>query len=323
MIQHKALTTDQIRAFRADTRKKMLHEKKLQRNLNRWGRNVFIEIERDIAIDKAPAITSENEEKLMVILNDHYIDTANDFAKFDLKKYIDGSVDEENEVKVEVILAIAAILLNMISVIGPFRLKEIIKTTVKDIHLAISEAKKLLAEQIIAPTSKQIANITAKILNNKWRARAGNISITETNWISEATRNISTRKATEAINRELSKLNFSLQDGKVDIARLNLANSKASQSLSYSESSKETIRDASEDIRQERPKKKARVVVLFKTWLTMQDNRVRDSHKAALGQRVPFDKPFQVGQSLLMYPGDTSLGAALKEIIRCRCWVSY
>lgn len=64
-------------------------------------------------------------------------------------------------------------------------------------------------------------------------------------------------------------------------------------------------------------------VPVKKQWVTMGDAKVRASHRAVNGQVQNIDQPFQVGTSLLMYPGDSSLGASLGEIINCRCWVRY
>lgn len=55
------------------------------------------------------------------------------------------------------------------------------------------------------------------------------------------------------------------------------------------------------------------------TWLSMQNEKVRLFHLEADGQTVPIDEPFEVGGELLMFPGDTSLGASLQNVIRCRC----
>lgn len=56
-------------------------------------------------------------------------------------------------------------------------------------------------------------------------------------------------------------------------------------------------------------------------WHTTQDGRQRDSHDAMGGQTVrglslPFQSP---SGALLMFPGDTSLGAGTDEIVACRC----
>lgn len=56
-----------------------------------------------------------------------------------------------------------------------------------------------------------------------------------------------------------------------------------------------------------------------KQWVSFIDKKTRDSHKVANGQIVPLDEPFSVGNSLMMFPQDSSLGASAKEIVNCRC----
>lgn len=56
-----------------------------------------------------------------------------------------------------------------------------------------------------------------------------------------------------------------------------------------------------------------------KMWVSYRDKKVRATHKEADGQIVPLNQPFVVGDSLLMFPHDTSLGASASEIINCRC----
>jgi hypothetical protein len=64
---------------------------------------------------------------------------------------------------------------------------------------------------------------------------------------------------------------------------------------------------------------------MTKAWLNAGDLRVRHTHivAGATQTKVAFDKPFEVGGSKLMFPGDTSLGAKPKETISCRCTVTY
>lgn len=52
-------------------------------------------------------------------------------------------------------------------------------------------------------------------------------------------------------------------------------------------------------------------------WLSLRDERVRDSHAAANGQKVKVGEKFKVGGSECEYPGDPSLPA--RERINCRC----
>jgi hypothetical protein len=60
-----------------------------------------------------------------------------------------------------------------------------------------------------------------------------------------------------------------------------------------------------------------------KIWITVLDGRERDTHHAANSQRVNYNDPFHIGDSLMMFPRDSSMGASLKEIINCRCGCIY
>ena len=53
------------------------------------------------------------------------------------------------------------------------------------------------------------------------------------------------------------------------------------------------------------------------------DEKTRETHALADGQKVDIDTPFIVGNSLMMFPTDTSLGAPPEEIINCRCIMRY
>lgn len=59
--------------------------------------------------------------------------------------------------------------------------------------------------------------------------------------------------------------------------------------------------------------------VLTKMWLSQRDARVRESHQGTDSQNIGLNGLFQVGNSVLVFPGDWTHGAQLKEIINCRC----
>lgn len=61
----------------------------------------------------------------------------------------------------------------------------------------------------------------------------------------------------------------------------------------------------------------------MKRWMTMGDKRVRETHKEVGGTVKRISDPFSVGGSLLLYPRDSSLGAASSEIVGCRCSIEY
>lgn len=60
-----------------------------------------------------------------------------------------------------------------------------------------------------------------------------------------------------------------------------------------------------------------------KTWLAIIDKATRDTHREVNGKTIPIDQPFEVGESLLQFPRDESLGAGPEEIVNCRCSVTY
>jgi hypothetical protein len=63
---------------------------------------------------------------------------------------------------------------------------------------------------------------------------------------------------------------------------------------------------------------------IFKRWKTRADERVRLSHREMNGQKVQGSAAFITpGGALMMHPGDTSMGAPLNEIVRCRCRAIY
>ena len=60
-----------------------------------------------------------------------------------------------------------------------------------------------------------------------------------------------------------------------------------------------------------------------KTWVTMGDNRVRDSHTIIDGTTIPLDEVFHLDGGDMRFPRDADLGASDDEISGCRCWLEY
>ena len=59
----------------------------------------------------------------------------------------------------------------------------------------------------------------------------------------------------------------------------------------------------------------------FKTWHTMEDERVRDTHFYLEGTTKPMDEPFYTyNGNAAMYPRSFEDAS---ENVNCRCWVSY
>lgn len=60
-----------------------------------------------------------------------------------------------------------------------------------------------------------------------------------------------------------------------------------------------------------------------KQWITEKDDKVRITHVEVDDSIVDINEPFVVGDSLLMFPKDTSLGASAEEVVNCRCSIKY
>lgn len=58
-----------------------------------------------------------------------------------------------------------------------------------------------------------------------------------------------------------------------------------------------------------------------KQWLTMNDERVRQTHAHIDGMIIPIDEYFQVGEALLLYPKMPC--DYPEEVVNCRCTVRY
>lgn len=60
-----------------------------------------------------------------------------------------------------------------------------------------------------------------------------------------------------------------------------------------------------------------------KVWHAIMDNRTRETHRDVNGTDLPIDVPFEVGESLMQFCRDLSLGAGPEEIVNCRCTTLY
>lgn len=60
-----------------------------------------------------------------------------------------------------------------------------------------------------------------------------------------------------------------------------------------------------------------------KQWVDIRDSRERKSHIAIGGKTINIMDIFHVGNSEMLFPHDTSLGAGVEEIANCRCSIKY
>lgn len=60
-----------------------------------------------------------------------------------------------------------------------------------------------------------------------------------------------------------------------------------------------------------------------KTWITMQDDRVRESHVEVDGMTIGIFEDFVVGSSIMGYPRDLRNNPEPEEVVNCRCYLQY
>lgn len=60
-----------------------------------------------------------------------------------------------------------------------------------------------------------------------------------------------------------------------------------------------------------------------KIWITEKDKKVRKSHREIEGKEILINDAYLVGNSLMLFPKDTSYGASAEEIVGCRCSIKY
>lgn len=60
-----------------------------------------------------------------------------------------------------------------------------------------------------------------------------------------------------------------------------------------------------------------------KTWCTMLDRKVRETHREIEGETLPIDAFFSVGNSLLLFPRDEENCSDLADISNCRCSLKF
>lgn len=61
----------------------------------------------------------------------------------------------------------------------------------------------------------------------------------------------------------------------------------------------------------------------YKIWTTAQDEKVRECHQAAHGQKVKLARNFTVCGDQFRFPGDMTYGPAIGNVINCRCHCVY
>ena len=290
-------------------RKKIRFERLLFSEFRKWQRKVYDAfIEQKRTGSSIVVIPSLLRKELSEILVSHYYRVAEAFvpglAMGEIKSSysgqpLDGDNPEQESSYTDfllpaVLLSIRNSMKDQIALTLPYRVKNILSTNEK----AGNEST------VIVNRNPDITY--DNVLAGKLASKTKTVSITETTWVAESVMASSVHHTTPILPlagpdelKDLQKISPSVTLGEIDVDEF--------FSISLAE----------------------RLIILRslmtpkKTWVSMHDNRVRDTHIQADGQTVPVDEPFTLGGGLLMYPTDQSLGVSFSEVVNCRCWAMY
>lgn len=179
-------------------------------------------------------------------------------------------------------------------------------TTQEDIAASIQEARELLREDAEFISPDKLRKVAAKIFYRKSKGRITTIANTETQERTEGIRETITLTAYEELMQ-------AVEDDDIDRAR-ELAEASGSFTAEEVVSDMENGHGIGSIL--------IKLLAAQKMWMTMGDNKVRTkpfNHRNANGQTAGIRDNFEVSGELLKYPGDTSLGASIGNIINCRC----
>ena len=303
-------------------------ENKLQKDIRKWHKKIVARL-----VSKAKKygsagvyqnpVTGENKAQLEQILKDHYIRSEKEIQPKPLRKK--SKYPEIEQVKNVINDRIERIALLR----GKVSVNEILKTLKSDISIKATEADKIESGN----GNTAFARTFRKLMIKKLVGREPGITITETNWIVEdgkkETEDVIAEQmaivGTKWINRykkSIVSVSKAVNDDKEYAILLILEESSEREGVD------KLVNDLKKSVTRRNTSTAAAIVRLIlrvkKKWNDIGDTHTRDTHRFAGAQSaIAMNKPFLVGASLLMFPGDTSLGASLDEIIGCRCYLTY
>lgn len=217
----------------------------------------------------------------------------------------------------------------------------------KMFDLSIQHQNKSLVS-IVSTTTDHISKVSNLAAPEQWSPREAKaalrnyvnnqrltIAVTETQWTVETARNTAVITVNDPLKNSVARVVEYIEGGDYNSARRLSRQVMKLAKLPLSVSQGDLVRTISDNrdrlltpITQGEAianvRKKARALdKRGKQWETIGDSKVRESHINANGQTKEVEEAFEVGGSLLQYPGDGSLGAPLAEIINCRCVSAY
>lgn len=301
------------------TQRKKKIAKKLEKDLKKWNNLILQAVKKNYPIFE---LSNRLKKKLHDVLDRHYQRVFRWFSNTKLFKSNAADFERDLSKRIE----------DFLHDTGLEHEDFIINNTNDLIQISIKKAQKISEEEGITD-QKELLLLMLLFLKRKLSAKTVVIGITETNWSAEAVKALQTKTVKNEILKIIEEIKTFIAVGGNEIAMHKAKYAKDISNYSNSNIVKKVSNIAIESVNivQTNPKKSALLLSnatllltnVKKTWLTMGDNRVRKIHKVANGQTVLDTLPFKVDKELLMYPGDGSLGASLKNLIGCRCWAAY
>lgn len=182
---------------------------------------------------------------------------------------------------------------------APVQAGIIVATTVKDMDDAINQGRQALRDEGKPSDNRSLAAVAAALLKRILRGRVDLIAVTETQTSAEAAKAIEASTAARVLIPGIP-----VPRDIVPIVEPTVAPSPGAG-----------------------PRLTPVQPALKKSWIDMRDKRVRPTHREAGrvygASSIAVNEAFIVGSSRMMYPGDTSLGAPIREIANCRCSAQY
>lgn len=267
-------------------------------------------------------VTPESVDILKQSLRKNYLATTKDVYGFDIRQYKQFTEPEIDEVVFTGIsTATNTIFTKHLDDVAPY----ISQTASK---LVEKTSAVYLAEEL-TPRQAQI------VLTNHLSNQRLTIAVTESQWVVETARRTAILQVRDPLKNSIEQLVRLIEAGEINAARrlgtkinklvnlpVSLSQGKVINSVNDVRDKLATAYNQAEVISNLRSSAR-KLDRTGKKWETLGDSKVRESHSAAQGQTKDVEEPFTLAGGLLQYPGDTSLGASLNEIINCRCVTEY
>ncbi len=297
-------------------RAKQKAERKLRSMLAPWI--------KDIALHYRSGQTTLDygkREELKVILNRFYPEAAKYVLSFDLrqhKMFYDFEIDQMVE---DIKKAIAGRV--------TLTVRRRVDSTLRSVtDTAESWVRRISDLAIVNNWTEQEAR---QALLTHLRNQSLIVSTTESNFIINEARRSAVVIVQDPLKNSIIRITELIENGERNAARKLSDQVMRLTQLPLSEGQGELIRELSDDrsalmtplvqgeVLANLRENADRLGATKKYWSAIMDDATRETHAEADGQERDIQEPFEVGGSLLQYPGDASLGADLSEIINCRC----